>query len=67
MNLTPIVIALLVLGALAGCGPDTVGAAATAAAGRKQELEQAQKNLEQSKQRIEQAQQAQQERLRAAE
>jgi hypothetical protein len=66
MNLTPIV-ALLVLGALAGCGPDTVGAAATAAAGRKQELEHAQKALEQSRQRIEQTQQTQQERLRAAE
>jgi hypothetical protein len=66
MNLTPIV-ALLVLGALAGCGPDSVGAAATSAAGRKQELEQSQKALEQSKQRIEQAQQVQRERLRAAE
>jgi hypothetical protein len=66
MNLR-LTVALLLLGALAGCGVENVGAAATSAAGRKQELEQAQKALEQSKQRIEQAQQAQRQRLQAAE
>ena len=63
----PAIVALLALGTLWGCGAETVGAAATTAAGRKQELEQAQKALEQSKQKVEQAQQVQQQRLQAAE
>ena len=46
--------------ALAGCGAETMGAAATGAAIKKQELEQGQRTLEQSRQRIEQAGQAQQ-------
>jgi hypothetical protein len=46
--------------ALAGGGADTMSATATAAAIKKQELEQGQKTLEQSRQKIEQAVQAQQ-------
>jgi len=61
------VVVLLAFGALAGCGAETVGAAATSAAGRKQELERSQRALEQSKQKLEQAVQAQHERVRAAE
>jgi hypothetical protein len=46
--------------ALAGCGAETTGAAATGAAIKKQELEQGQRTLQQSRQKIEQAVQAQQ-------
>jgi outer membrane murein-binding lipoprotein Lpp len=59
--------ALLGLTALAGCGAETMGAAATAAAARKQELEQSQKALQQARQKIDQALQAQRERLQSAE
>jgi soluble cytochrome b562 len=58
---------LLALGALGACGVETMGAAATSAAARKQELEQSQKALQQAQQKIDQALQAQQERLQAAE
>jgi hypothetical protein len=61
MNLRHIV-ALLALAALAGCGADTVGAAAAGAAIKKQELEQGQKTLEQSKQKIDEALQVSRER-----
>jgi hypothetical protein len=55
------------LSALAGCGVETMGAAATSAAARKQELEQAQKAEQQARQKVDQAMQLQQERLQAAE
>ena len=48
--------------ALAGCGAETMGAAATGAAIKKQELQQAQKTLEQSRAKIDQAMQLQQQR-----
>ena len=66
MKLGPIVV-LLILGSLAGCGVETMGAAATSAAARKQELEQAQKAEQQARQMVDQAMQLQQERLQAAE
>jgi len=44
-----------------------MGAAATSAAARKQELEQAQKAEQQARQKVDQAMQLQQERLKAAE
>ncbi len=47
---------------LAGCGAETMGAAATGAAIKKQELQQAQKTLEHSKAKIDQALQLQQQR-----
>jgi hypothetical protein len=43
---------LLALALLAGCGADTLSAAATAASIKKQELQQGQKTLEQSKEKI---------------
>jgi Na+-transporting methylmalonyl-CoA/oxaloacetate decarboxylase gamma subunit len=61
------IVVLLVLSALAGCGVETMGAAATGAAARKQELEQAQKSEQQARQKVDQAMQLQQERLQAAE
>ncbi|HJY78572.1 MAG TPA: hypothetical protein VKE95_18165 [Burkholderiales bacterium] len=66
MNLGRIVV-LLGLAMLAGCGMDSMSAAATSAAARKQELEQSQKALQQARQQIDQAVQAQQERLGAQE
>jgi hypothetical protein len=60
-------VTLAALALLPGCGADTVGAAATGAAIKKQELEQSQKTLEQSKQKVEQALEAQQQRLRDSE
>lgn len=61
------IIALLGLAILAGCGMDSMSAAATSAAARKQELEQSQKALQQARQKIDQVTQEQQERLQAAE
>ena len=66
MRFAPIV-ALFALATLAGCGVETMGAAATSAAARKQELEQTQKAEQLARQRLDQAVQAQQERLQAAE
>ena len=66
MRYTPIIV-LFALATLAGCGVETMGAAATNAAARKQELEQAQKAEQLARQKIDQAAQAQQERLQAAE
>ena len=66
MNLGWIVV-LLGLAILAGCGMDSMSAAATSAAARKQELEQSQKALQQARQKIDQVTQEQQERLQAAE
>ena len=48
-------IALLLVATLAGCGVDSMSAAATAAAAKKKEVEQGQKNMEQAKQNINQA------------
>jgi len=59
------IILLLALGALAGCGFETMGAAATSAAARKHELEQAQKAEQQARQKLDQVLQLQQERLQA--
>jgi hypothetical protein len=61
------IVVLLILSTLAGCGVETMGAAATSAAARKQELEQAQKTEQQAQPKIDQALQAQQERLQATE
>jgi cellobiose-specific phosphotransferase system component IIA len=58
---------LLGLAILAGCGMDSMSAAATSAAARKQELEQSQKALQRARQQIDQAVKAQEERLRAQE
>ena len=59
-------ISIVVAGLLAGCGVETASTAATAAALRKQELEQSKKTLEQAQQKIgqamEQVQQSQQSR-----
>jgi hypothetical protein len=61
MNLRHI-ITLLAIGALTGCGADTMSAAATAGAIKKREIEQGQKTLEQSKQKIDEALQVSRER-----
>ena len=64
------IIVLLAAAALAGCGLDTASSAATAAALKKQELEQGKKTMEQAQQKIgqamEQLQQSQQNREDAA-
>ena len=54
--------ALLALALLAGCGADTMSAAATAAALKKQELQQGQKTMEQSKEKIGKAMELEQQR-----
>jgi curli biogenesis system outer membrane secretion channel CsgG len=56
-----VVIATL-LAALAGCGVETAGTAATAAAIKKQELDQGKKTMEQAQQRINDATQLQRQR-----
>jgi hypothetical protein len=53
-------IAAFALAALAGCGLETTGAAASAAAIKKQELEQGKKTLEQTQQKLGQALEQQQ-------
>jgi hypothetical protein len=58
-------ISALALAALAGCGLETTGAAATAAAIKKQELEQGKKTLEQTQQKLGQALELQQPALPA--
>jgi len=50
------------LAALAGCGVETAGTAATSAAIKKQELDQGRKTMEQSQQKINEAMQLQQQR-----
>ena len=59
------IIVLFALSTLGGCGVETMGTAATSAAARTQELEQAQKAEQLARQRIDQAVQAQHERLQA--
>ena len=51
---------------LTACGVETAGTAATAAALKKQELEQGQKNLEQVQQKLDQATQQMQQRAEQA-
>jgi hypothetical protein len=53
---------IAVTAALAGCGVDTMSAAATGAAIKKQELEQGQKTMQQSQQKIDAAVQQMQQR-----
>ena len=64
------IIILVVATALSGCGLDSASSAATAAALKKQELEQGKKTMDQMQQKIgqamEQVQQSQEEREKAA-
>ena len=64
--MTRFFISIIAAAALAGCGVETASTAATAAALKKQELEQGKKTLEQAQQKIgqakEQVQQSQQSR-----
>jgi len=53
---------LVATAALAGCGVDSMSAAATAAAIKKQELEQGQKTMQQTRQKIDAAMQQVQQR-----
>jgi hypothetical protein len=48
-------VAAVALGALAGCGADSMSAAATGASIKKQELQEGQKTLERTQERIGQA------------
>lgn len=48
-------ILVLTVAALAGCGADTMGTAATAAALKRQEIEQGKKTMEHAQQKIAQA------------
>ena len=59
-------VAALALTALAGCGLDAVGGAATGAAIKKQELEQGKKTMEQAQQKIDQAMKLQQQSSEAS-
>ncbi len=59
-------IAAAALAALAGCGLDAVGGAATGAAIKKQELEQGRKTMEQAQQKIDQAMKLQQQSSEAS-
>lgn len=60
------IIAVLAAVALAGCGVDTMTAAATAAAGKKQEIEQGKKTMERAQQKIGQAMEQTQQRAEPA-
>ena len=51
------IVLVLSVAALVACGAETMGTAATAAAVKKQELEQGKKNMEQMQQKIGQAMQ----------
>ena len=57
-----VIFAAIVLAALAGCGVETAGTAATSAAIKKQELDQGKKTMEQSQQKVNEAMQLQQQR-----
>jgi phosphoenolpyruvate-protein kinase (PTS system EI component) len=60
------IIAVVAIAALAGCGVDTLSAAATAAAAKKQEIEQGKKTMEKMQQDIGKAmEQSQQSKDRA--
>ena len=60
-------VALAISAALAGCGVETATTAATAAAIKKQELEQGQKTMQQAQQKIDGAMQQMQQRAADAE
>jgi hypothetical protein len=60
------IIPILVIVALAGCGADTMSAAATAAALKKQEIEQGKKTMEQMQQKIGQAMKQEEQRAQQA-
>ena len=62
-----ILIALLVVASLAGCGLDAVSGAATGAAIKKQEIEQGKKTQEQAQQKINAAMQQTQQRAGSTE
>jgi curli biogenesis system outer membrane secretion channel CsgG len=55
-------LAIATTAALAGCGVEAVGTAATAASIKKQELEQGQKTMQQTQQKIDAAMQQMQQR-----
>ena len=61
------VIAVIAAAALAGCGLETASTAATAAALKKQEIEQGKKTMEQAQKKIEQSMQQVQQARDAAE
>ena len=56
------ILVLVATAALAGCGVETVGTAATGAAIKKQELEQGQKTMQQAQQKIDASMQQMQQR-----
>ena len=60
-------LAVIAIAALGGCGLDTLGAAASSAALKKQELEQAKKTMEQARQKLDQAAELQQQQERQLE
>ncbi|HZR69618.1 MAG TPA: hypothetical protein VFB01_11265 [Burkholderiales bacterium] len=60
------ILALLAAAALAGCGVETASTAATAAALKKQELEQGKKTMEQMQKSIGQAMDMESQRARSA-
>ena len=60
------ILAALAIAALGGCGLETASTAATAAAIKKQELEQGKKTMEQAKEKIGQAMELQQQRANSA-
>jgi curli biogenesis system outer membrane secretion channel CsgG len=61
------ILAAILLAALAGCGLESAGTAATSAAMKKQELDQAKKTMEQAQQKINASVQLQQQRAAEAE
>ncbi len=60
------ILAAFAIAALGGCGLETASTAATAAAIKKQELEQGKKTMEQAKEKIGQAMELQQQRANSA-
>jgi cellobiose-specific phosphotransferase system component IIA len=60
------ILAVIAIAALSGCGLDTLGAAASSAALKKQQLEQGKKTMEQAQQQLDQALELQQKRAEPA-
>jgi len=60
------IFALFTLSALSGCGVESVGTAATAAAVKKQEIEQGKKTMEAAQQKLNEAVQVTQQRADSA-
>lgn len=56
------ILAAILLAALAGCGLESAGTAATSAAMKKQELEQGRKTMDQTQQKLNESMQLQQQR-----